>query len=157
MIEGQGPVPVAGIGDNGPSGVVGALGLAPRPGHEDGRDGVETGVPRRVRVGAELAQELDLERGLFTGLAAGGRLERLAVFDEPAGQGPPGRGVAALDEDDAAPPASPDLDDDVDGRDGVSELGTGHRDPRRSRGHCRGRLRPLSIENVPISRAGVPY
>lgn len=132
MVEGERPGAVAGVGDDGPLGVVGAPGLAPGPGHEDGRDGVEARVPRGVRIGAELSEEIDLERGLFAGLPAGGRLERLAVLDEAAGQGPPGRRVAALDEDDAPAAAAPDLDDDVDGRDGIAELGAGHGDARSS-------------------------
>ena len=128
MVEGERPRPVAGVEDDRPAGVVRAPGFACRPSHEDRRDRVEARVARRVRVSAHLAEELDVERGLFAGLAAGGRFERLAVLDEPAGQGPAGRRVLALDEDDARPAAAaPDLDDDIDGRDGAAELGAGHR------------------------------
>ena len=127
MIERQRPAPVAGVGDDGPPGVVGAPGPPRGPGQEDRRDGVEARVPGRVRVGAELADKLDVERGLLAGLAHGGGLERLAVFDEAAGQRPAGRRVPALDEHDAPPPpALPDLDDDVDGGEGIAELAAGH-------------------------------
>ncbi len=75
----------------------------------------------------ELAEELDVERSLLAGLADGRLLERLAVVDETAGQGPAGRRVLALDEDDAARfPAGPDLDDDIDRGYGVPELLSSH-------------------------------
>jgi len=127
VVEGERPRPVAGIEDDGPAGIVGAARLARRPGHEDRRDRVEARVARGVRVGAQLAEELDRERGLFAGLAAGGRFERLAVLDEAAGEGPAVGRVPPLDEDDARPAAAaPDLDDDIDGRDGIAELRAGH-------------------------------
>jgi hypothetical protein len=128
VVEDERPRPVAGIEDDGPAGIVGAARLARRPGHEDRRDRVEARVARGVRVGAQLAEELDRARGLFAGLAAGGRLERLAVLDEAAGQGPAAGRVPPLDEDDARPAAAaPDLDDDIDGRDGIAVFGAGHR------------------------------
>ncbi|GEM_PF-2488667 len=151
MIEGQRPAPVAGVGDDGPPGVVGAPGPSLGPGQEDRRDGVAARVPGRVRVGAELADELDVERGLLAGLAHGGGLERLAVIDEAAGQRPAGRRVPALDEHDAPPPpAFPDLYDDVDGGEGVAELAAGH--GVGFRGHCRGLPGALSTnENREIN------
>lgn len=127
MVEGERERPVAGIGDDGRPGIVGPPGPARRPGQEDRRDRVEARVARRVGVGAELADELDLERGLLAGFPDGRRFERFAVVDEAAGQGPAGRRVLSLDEDDAPPPrAGPDLDDDVDGRERVAVLGAGH-------------------------------
>jgi len=127
MVEGESERPVAGVDDDGRPGVVGPLGPARRPGQKDRRDGVETRVPRRVGVGAELADELDLERGLFAGFPDGRRFERLAGLDEAAGEGPAGGRVLPLDQDDAPPPpAVHDLDDDVDGRERVSVLVSGH-------------------------------
>ncbi len=75
----------------------------------------------------ELPQELDVEGRLLPGLAGGGRLERLTVIDEAAGDGPAGRRVAAPDENDPSPaPGGLDLDNDVHGRDGVSEFSARH-------------------------------
>ena len=133
MVEGQGPAAVAGVGHDRPAGVVAAAGPARGPGHEHGRDRVKAGIAGGVGIGPELADELDLEPGLLAGLARGGRFEGLAVVDEAAGQGPAGRRVEALDEDDApAAAAGRDLDDDVDGRHGIAELGSGHG----FHGHC---------------------
>jgi len=88
---------------------------------------MEARVASGVGVGVELAEELDVERCLLAGLADGRLLERLAVIDEAAGQGPAGRQVLSLDEDDATPfPAVHHLDDDVDGGDGVSEFPARH-------------------------------
>lgn len=127
MVEGQQPAAVAGVGHDRPAGIVAAPGEARGPGHEHGRDRVQAGISRGVGIGPELADELDLERGLLTGLPHGGRFEGLPVVDEAAGQGPAGRRVAAFDEDDAPAAASGrDLDDDVDGRHGIAELGAGH-------------------------------
>jgi hypothetical protein len=127
VVEGERQAPVAGIDDDRRPGVVAAAGPAFGPGHEDRRDRMEAGIARRVGIGAELAQELDLERGLLSGLPDRGGLEGFAVLDEAAGKGPAGGRVLSLDEDDARPPAAvPDLDDDIDGRDGVAELGAGH-------------------------------
>ena len=79
----------------------------------------------------ELAEKLDCERCLLAGFPDGRRLERLAAVDEAAGQSPAGRGVLALDEDDAPPfPAVHDFDDDVHGRHGVAEFLTAHLAPR---------------------------
>jgi hypothetical protein len=128
MVKGERLGPVTGIEDDRPAGVVGAPGLARCSGHEDRRDRMEARVARRVRVGAHLAEELDVEQGLFAGLAAGGRLERFAVFDKAPGEGPAEGRVPPLDEDDPRPAgAAPDLDDDIDGRNGIAELGAGHR------------------------------
>jgi hypothetical protein len=89
---------------------------------------VETGVPGRVGVGAELADEADLEAGLFAGFADGGRFERLPVVHEPARQRPAMRRIPAFDQDDAPDPASRyDLDDDVDRGEGIPVLAAGHR------------------------------
>ena len=133
MVEGQRPPAVAGVGHDRPAGVVAAAGAARGPGHEHGRDRVQAGVAGGIGVRPELAEELDLEPGLLAGFAHGGRFEGLAVVDETAGQGPAGRRIPALDEDDApAAAAGRDLDDDVDGRDGIAELGAGHG----FRGHC---------------------
>lgn len=129
MVEGERSVPVPGIEDYGRPGVVGPYRIFRGPGQEDRGDRVEARVPRGVRVGAELADELDVERGLFAGLPDGGRFERLAVVDEAAGQRPAGGRVLPLDKDDAPHPAAVhDLDDDVDGGEGVPEFGAGHRD-----------------------------
>ena len=128
MVEGKGEASVAGIEDDGRPGVIGALGFARRPGQEDRRDRMEARVPRGVRVGAQLADELDIERGLLASLPDGGRFERFAVVDEAAGQRPAGGRVLPLDEDDAPPlAAGHDLDDDVDGGEGVPELAACHR------------------------------
>ena len=88
---------------------------------------MEARVPRRVGVRAELAEELDVERGLLAGLADGRRLEGLAVFDEAAGEGPAGGRVLPFDQDDTAAPAVHDLDDDVDRGERVPVLRAGHR------------------------------
>lgn len=128
MVEGQRKRPVAGIDDPRLLGVVARFGSPLGPGHEDRRNGVETGVPGGVGVGPQLADELDLERGLLAGLPDGGLLEGFAVLDEPAGQGPAGRRVAPLDQDDTTDPtAVHGLDDDVHGGQGVSESGSPHR------------------------------
>lgn len=127
MVEGERPRPVTGIEDDRRLRVVGAAGPAGGPGQEDRRDRVKTRVSRRVGVGAELPDELDVEGCLLASLPDRGRLERLAVIDEAAGQGPAGGRVLALDEDDAAAPAAVhDLDDDVDRRERVPVLRAGH-------------------------------
>lgn len=127
MVEGQKQVPVPGIDDDRGPRVVGGLRLALSPGDEHRRNGVKTRVPRGVGVGVELAEELDVERCLLAGLADGRRLERLAVIDKAARQGPAGRRVPALDEDDAARlPAGHDFDDDVDGGHGVAKFRAPH-------------------------------
>jgi len=88
---------------------------------------MEARVASGVGVGVELPEELDVERCLLSGFPDRGRFERLAVIDETAGQGPTGRGVLALDEDDASPfSAGHDFDDDVDGGHGVAELRARH-------------------------------
>jgi hypothetical protein len=128
MVEGERPGPVAGVEHDRRLRVVGSSGIAGGPGQENRRDRVEARVPRRVRIRAELADELDVERGLLVGFAHRGRLERLAVVDETARQRPAGGRVLAFDEDDApALSAFHDLDDDVDGGERVPELGAGHR------------------------------
>ena len=138
MVEGQRPAPVAGVGDDGPPGVVASPGAAGRPGQEDRGDGMEARVPGRVRVGPELAEELDLEPRLLARFPDGGRFERFAVIDEAARQGPAGRGIAALDEDDAPPAAAGhDLDDDVDRRERIAVLTAGH-EGSGFQAHCRG-------------------
>jgi len=127
MVEGQMQAPVPGVDDDRGPRVVGGRRRALSPGDEHRRNGMETRVASGVGVGVELAEELDVERCLLAGLADGRRLERLAVVDEAAGQGPAGRRVLSLDEDDAPPfPAVHHFDDDVDGGDGVSEFLTAH-------------------------------
>ncbi len=127
MVKGQRKAPVAGIDDDRGLGIVGALGIARSPGEEDRRDGVEARVAGGVRVSAELADELDVERGLLAGFADGGGFERLSVFDEAARQRPTGRRVLPLDDDDPPPLAAVhDLDDDVDGRERIAEPRAGH-------------------------------
>jgi hypothetical protein len=127
MVEGQKQAPVPGIGDDRGPRIVGGLRFALSPGDEHRRNGVKARVPRGVGIGAELAEELDVERCLLAGLADGRGLERLAVIDKAAGQGPAGRRVPALDKDDAPRlPAVHDFDDDVDGGHGVSEFLTAH-------------------------------
>jgi len=127
VIESERPAPVAGIGHDGRPRVVGAPGNALGPGDEHRRDRVLARVPVRIGVGPELADELDRKRRLLAGFPDGGRFERLAVVDETAGQRPAGGRVLPLDEDDAALlPGSPDLNDDVDGRDGIAVAGAGH-------------------------------
>ena len=128
MVEGQRQAPVAGIEDDGPLGVVSPAGVTLGPGQEDRRDRVKARVPGGVRIGAQLPDEIDVQRGLFAGLADGGRFERLAVIDEASRQRPAGRRVPAFDEDDAAAkPAVHDLDDDVDGRERIAVLRVSHR------------------------------
>jgi len=127
MVEGQRQAPVPEIDDERGPRVVGGLGLALSSGDEHRRNGVKTRVPRGVGVGVELTEELDVERCLLAGLADGRLLERLAVIDKAAGQGPAGRRVHALDEDDAPRlPAVHDFDDDIDGGHGVAEFLTAH-------------------------------
>jgi len=127
MVEGQRQAPVPGIDDfRGPR-VVGRPRRALGTGDEYRRNGMEARVASGVGVGVELAEELDVERCLLAGLADGRFLERLAVIDKAAGQGPAGRRVLALDEDDTPPfPAVHDFDDDVDGGHGVAELRARH-------------------------------
>lgn len=130
MVEGQRQAPVPGIEDGGPAGVVGPARLPRGPGQEDRRDGVEAGVPGGVGIGAQLPDELDVEGRLLAGLADGGRFERFPVVDKSARQRPAGRGVPALDKNDAAAlPAVHDLDDDVHRREGIAVLGAPHRRP----------------------------
>ena len=127
MVEGQRQAAVPGVDDDRRPGVVGGLRLPLGPGDEDRRDGVKARVPGGVGVGPELAEEIDVERGLLAGLPDGGRLEGLAVVDEAPRQGPARRRVLALDQDD--PPllaAVPDLDDDVDRGHGVAESPARH-------------------------------
>jgi len=127
MIEGQPQAPVAGVDDDRGARIVAGLRLPRGPGDEYRRDGVETRVPGRVRVGAELAEEFDLERCFLAGFPDRGRFERLAVIDEAAGKGPAGRRVLALDEDDApAFPAVHDFDDDVNRGHGIAESSSSH-------------------------------
>jgi hypothetical protein len=127
MVESQGNFARPRIDHRRVSGVVAGLRRALGPGDEHRRYRVQPGVSRRIGVGVELAEELDVERGLFAGFPDRGRFERLAVTDEAAGQGPAGRGVLALDEDDAPSiPSVHDLDDDIDGGHGVSEFLTAH-------------------------------
>ena len=88
---------------------------------------MEPRVASGVGVGVELPEEVDVERCLLPGFPDRGRFERLAVLDETAGQGPSGRGVLALDKDDAPPfPAGHDFDDDVDGGHGVAVFRARH-------------------------------
>jgi hypothetical protein len=123
VVEGQPKAPIPGVDDDRGPCVVAGLGFAPRPGDEHGRDRVQAGVAPGVGVGMELAEKLDVERCLFAGFPDRGLLERLAIVDEASGQGPAGRRVLALDEDDAPHvPAIHDLDDDVDRRHGVAEF-----------------------------------
>jgi len=127
MVEGQRQAPVPGIDDDRGPRVVGGRRRALGTGDEYRRNGMETRVASGVGVGVELAEELDVERCLLAGLADGRFLERLAVIDKAAGQGPAGRRVLALDEDDTPPfPAVHDFDDDVDGGHGVAELRARH-------------------------------
>lgn len=127
MVEGQPPAAVAGVEKDGLAGVIAASGIARGPGHEDRRDGVEAGVARGVRIGAELRDQLDVERRLLAGLPDGGRFEAFAVVHEAPGEGPARGRVFALDENDAAASAPVhDLDDDVDGREGVARRAAGH-------------------------------
>jgi len=133
MVEGERPGPVPGIDDDRRAGVVRPLRRPRGAGQENGRDGVEARVAGGIGIGPELPDELDVEGRLLAGFPDGGRLERLAVIDEAAGQGPAGGRVLALDEDDAAPAAAvPDLDDDVDRGERVAGPGTRHREIRPS-------------------------
>ena len=131
MVEGQRQAPVPGIDDDRGPRVVAGLRRAFGPGDEYRRYRVQPGVSRGVGVGMELAEKLDVERGLLAGLADRGRLERLAAVDEAAGQGPAGRRIFSFDKDDALPfPVGHDLDDDIDGGHGVTEFLTAHLAPR---------------------------
>jgi hypothetical protein len=162
VVERQRPSPVQGIEDDGPLGVVGAFGRTRRPGQKDRRDSVETGVPGRVGVSAELADEADFEAGLFAGFADGGGFERLAVIHEPARQSPAMGRVLAFDEDDAPdPPARSDLDDDVDRWKGVPVFARRHRGQTSSaivgagRASCQ-RLRPEAVAGGDCPRFSGP-
>lgn len=127
MVEGQPKAPVPGIDDDRGPRVIGGPRGALSPGDEHHRNGVKARVASGIGVGAELTEELDIERCLLTGLADGRRLERLAVIDKAAGQGPAWRRVLPIDEDDAPRlPAVHDFDDDVDGGHGVAELRARH-------------------------------
>jgi hypothetical protein len=127
MVESQGNIARPRVDHRRVSGVVAGLWRALGPGDKYRRYRVQPGVSRGIGVGVELAEELDVERGLFAGFPDRGRFERLTVADEAAGQSPAGRGVLALDEDDAPPmPAVHDLDDDVDSGHGVAEFLTAH-------------------------------
>lgn len=127
MVEGQAESAVAGINDGHRTGVVAGPRLAAGPGDEDRRDRVQARIAPRIGVGPELAEELDLERGLFAGFPDGRRLERFPVLHEASGKRPSGRGVPALDEDDAPTlPAVPDLDDDVDRGHGIAVFSAAH-------------------------------
>jgi hypothetical protein len=127
MVESQPPAAVAGIEKNGLAGVIAASGIARGPGHEDRRDGVEAWIARGVRIAAELRDQLDVERRFLAGLPDGGRLEAFAVVHEAPGEGPAGGRIPPLDENDAAASAPVhDLDDDIDGREGVARRAAGH-------------------------------
>jgi hypothetical protein len=127
VVEGQAEAAVAGIDDGHRSGVVAGPRLAAGPGDEHRRDGVQTRVAPRIGIGPELAEQLDLERGLFAGFPDGRRLERFPVIHEAPGKRPAGRGISALDENDAPSlPAIPDLDDDVDGGHGIAVFLAAH-------------------------------
>ena len=127
MVESQKQVSVPGIDDDRGPRVVAGLRRAFGPGDENRRYRVQPGVARGIGVGVELTEKFDVERGLLAGFPDRGRLERLAAVDEAAGQGPAGRWVLALDEDDAPYfPAVHDFDDEVDGGDGISEFLTAH-------------------------------
>jgi len=119
VVEGQREGRFGRVDHPGPAGVIAALGHAAGRGDENGRDGVQARVAVWVRVGVELAAELDVEAGFLAGLADRGRLERFAVVDEASRKGPARRRVLPLDQDDS--PVSGrrlDFDDDVHGRDG---------------------------------------
>jgi hypothetical protein len=127
VVEGQAEAAVAGVDDGHRPGVVAGPRLAAGPGEEDRRDRVQARVASRIGIGPELAQELDLERGLFAGFPDGRRLERFPVIHEAAGKRPAGRGIPALDENDAPSLAAvPDLDDDVDGGHGIAVFLAAH-------------------------------
>ena len=127
MVESQGNIARPRVDHRRVSVVVAGLRRALGPGDKYGRYRVQPGVSRGVGVGVELTDELDVERGLLAGFPDRGRFERLAAADEAAGQSPAGRGVLALDEDDAPlMPATHDLDDDVDGGHGISGFLTAH-------------------------------
>src|SRR5438128_114749 len=88
-----------------------------------GVDRADVVLPRvalRVRIGEELADQLDLQAGLFARFASAGALERFAFVDVAAGDGPAVRRVLAPDEDDAA--IGPG-DDRIGGRLGVPVIG----------------------------------
>lgn len=126
MVEGQGQVDPLRIDHPGPPGVVAALWNSPGLGDEHGRNGVQARVAVRVGIGVKLAEKVDFEAGLFPGLPDGGRLERFAVVDEPAGEGPAGRRIPPFNEDDPPPSArGPDFDYDVHCRDRVPVAGPG--------------------------------
>jgi hypothetical protein len=127
VVESQRNIAIPGVDHRRVSGVVAGLRCAFGPGDEHRRYRVQPGISRGIGVDVELAAELDVERCLLAGFPDRGRLERLAVVDEAAGQGPAGRRVLTLDEDDAPPfPAVHHLDDDVDGGHGIAELPAWH-------------------------------
>lgn len=61
MVEGQPKAPVPGIRDDRGPRIVRGLRLALAPGDEHSRNSVKPRVPRRVGVGVELTDELDVE------------------------------------------------------------------------------------------------
>ncbi len=127
MVESQGNIVRPRIDHHRVSGVVAGLRRASGLGDEHRRYRMQSRVSRGIGVSVELTEELDVERRLLAGFPDRGRLERLAVVDEAAGQSPAGRRVLALDKDDAPPlPAVHDFDDDVDGGHGVAEFLTAH-------------------------------
>ena len=121
---------------------------------------MEARVASGVGVGVELAEELDVERCLLAGFPDRGRFKRLAIINEAAGQGPTGRGVLALDEDDAPPfPAGHHFDDDIDGGHGIAELRTRHLMTRSrvgARSICQELVLHARLSNLDRSRGVLP-
>jgi len=120
VVEGQGKIDLIAAENPDIPGVIPRLRPAGRPGHEDRRDRVLTGVPIRIGIRVELISKLDPERCLLLGFADRRFFEGFSVIHESAGKCPAVRRVLSSDEDDPVLSRRVlDLDDDVHGRDGV--------------------------------------
>ncbi len=120
MVEGQGSRKSFRGEYAGFPGVVMGLGNSFGRSQKDGGNRMFPRVAVGSGVGMELAEESDLERSLLAGLADGRFFKCLSVLDKPAGDGPSGRRMSALDQNDARPAfVIFDFNDDVDGRDGI--------------------------------------
>ena len=130
MVEGQRQAPVAGIEDDGRPGVVGAPGIARRPGprrpsRSCGSAGRGRG-PSRRRAGRGARPRARSLRGPpgRRPLRASRRNRR----SRPGSAQPGGGFFRSMRTMPRVLRAVPDLDDDVDGRERVAELRAGHRD-----------------------------
>lgn len=110
MIKNQGRQILAGE-DADLDGIVRCLRHALGPGNKDGGDGVQPGIPARVRVAVQLTAQGNIKTGFLFCLAHRGSFQAFPVIDETTGNSPAIGRITAFDENDAVAK----LDDDVNG------------------------------------------